>query len=330
VHIALIGHITQHEMRRHTTTIELANGYLNRILLIACRRQRLLPAGSHHDPLHCAGLARQLAAILKRAQRAGRVRLDNDARELWHDTYRQLAQPQPGIVGQITARAEAHTIRLALIYALTDGKREIGPQHLQAALALHDYAARSAAKALTGATGQPLAEQIHAALNRNPAGLTRSQISDALKHNEPAGQLDHALNALPAAANDRHPDPDPRPPRATLDRDPDRPLKGLPLLSFVPHPSMPPQNSTAMPELKGAQQPRSGVAQLFIPVGRASLWREIEQVPDRLEGADVARILSGVRRCVEELRAPEMADRIAPGSTVEGRFRRVEASFLAF
>ena len=49
------------------------------------------------------------------------------------------------------------------------------PPHLTAALALHDYAARSASWALTGATGQPLAEQIHAALRAHPAGLTRSQ-----------------------------------------------------------------------------------------------------------------------------------------------------------
>ena len=198
-HIALIGHITQHELRRHTSTIELANGYLNRILLIACRRQRLLPEGGHHDPLAGTGLARQLAASLQHAQQAGQVRLNTDARQLWHDAYRQLAQPQPGIVGQITARAEAHTIRLALLYALADGQRQIGPPHLNAALALHDYTARSAAWALTGATGEPLAEQIHAALQANPAGLTRSQISDTLKHNQPAGQLDHALNTLQAA-----------------------------------------------------------------------------------------------------------------------------------
>jgi len=198
-HIALIGHITQQELRRHTTTIELANGYLNRILLIACRRQRLLPEGGHHDPLQNTGLPQALAASLKHAQQAGQLRLDNDARELWHDAYRQLAQPQPGIVGQITARAEAHTIRLALLYALADGQRQIDRPHLTAALALHDYAARSAAWALTGATGQPLAEQIHAALRATPTGLTRSQISDTLKHNQPAGHLDHALTALQAA-----------------------------------------------------------------------------------------------------------------------------------
>jgi hypothetical protein len=198
-HIALIGHITQDELRRHTTQAELANGYLNRFLLIACRRQRLLPEGGHHDPLADSGLARALAASLQHAQHAGQLRLDSDARALWHDAYRALAQPQAGILGQITARAEAHTIRLALLYALTDGQRHIAPQHLSAAFALHDYAARSAAWALRGATGQPLAEQIHAALLQHPAGLTRSQISDTLKHNQPAGQLDHALRALHAA-----------------------------------------------------------------------------------------------------------------------------------
>jgi Protein of unknown function (DUF3987) len=198
-HISLIGHITQHELRRHTSTIELTNGYLNRILIIACRRQRLLPEGGHHDPLHGTGLTRLLAATLKHAQTAGQIRLDPAARELWHDAYRQLARPIPGVLGQITARAEAHTIRIALLYALADGKHQISPQHLAAALTLHDYAARSAGWALNGATGQPLAEQIHTALTANPTGLTRSQISDTLKHNQPAGQIDHALQALQTA-----------------------------------------------------------------------------------------------------------------------------------
>ena len=168
-------------------------------MIIACRRQRLLPEGGHHDPLAGTGLTRLLAATIKHAQTAGQVAMRDDTRELWHDAYRQLARSLPGILGQITARAEAHTIRLALIYALLDGQRQIKPEHLTAALALWDYAARSAAWALQGATGEPLAEQIHATLKAHPAGLTRSQISDALKHNQPAGQIDHALHALHAA-----------------------------------------------------------------------------------------------------------------------------------
>ena len=200
-HIALIGHITQDELRRYISQAELANGYLNRILIIACRRQRLLPEGGHHDPLQDTGLTRLLTAALKHAQTAGQLRMDPDARELWHDAYRQLARPLPGMLGQITARAEAHTIRLTLIYALADGQRQITPPHLHAALALQDYAARSAAWALQGATGQPLAEQIHAALKAHPAGLTRSQINDTLKHNQPAGHIEHALHTLQDAGH---------------------------------------------------------------------------------------------------------------------------------
>ena len=89
--------------------------------------------------------------------------------------------------------------RLALLYTLTDGKRKISAPHLTAALAVQDYAARSAACALTAATGDPLAEQIHTILRANRGGLAGSQISQTLNHNQPAGQIDHALDALHAA-----------------------------------------------------------------------------------------------------------------------------------
>ena len=165
-------------------------------MIIACRRVRLLPEGGDHDPLHGTGLTRLLKAAVQHARQAGQLCLDPHARELWHHAYHQLAQPQQGILAQVTARAEAHTIRLALIYALADSARQIGRQHLKAALALSDYAARSAAWALQGATGDPLAEQIHAALLENPAGLTRSQVSSALQHHQPAGHIDRSLHAL--------------------------------------------------------------------------------------------------------------------------------------
>ena len=78
-HIAIIGHITQHELRRHTTSLELANGFMNRVLIICCRRQRLLPEGGNPDPLHNTGLDRLLIAALKQARTAGQIRLAPDA-----------------------------------------------------------------------------------------------------------------------------------------------------------------------------------------------------------------------------------------------------------
>jgi predicted S18 family serine protease len=169
-------------------------------LLCACRRTRLLPEGGSSDPLASTGLISVLGGAIRHARSAGRLQLDAHARELWRHAYTQLATAQPArIAGALCARSEAHTIRPALLYALADGERTIKTEHLQAALALWDYAARSASWALQGATGDPLAEQIHAALQAHPAGLTRSQISDTLQHNRPADQIQQALNALALA-----------------------------------------------------------------------------------------------------------------------------------
>jgi hypothetical protein len=200
-HISLIGHITQAELRHHLTQVELANGLANRFLRSACRRTRLLPEGGQIDPLHGTGLIRTLGGAIRYARTAGRLRLAEQARELWHHTYTQLATAHnpSGIAGALCARSEAHTIRLSLLYALADRERKIKPEHLHAALALWDYTARSATWALQGATGDPLAEHIHTALQHHPAGLTRSQISDILQHNRPTHQTQQALGALQLA-----------------------------------------------------------------------------------------------------------------------------------
>ena len=198
-HITLIGHITQHELRRHITQAELANGFLNRFIFAAVRRVRLLPEGGDPDPLKDTGLGRYLTSVLKHAQTAGKVTFSTDARELWWQLYPQLTQPADGPLGQLTARAEAHTIRLALLYTLLDGQRKITTEHLTAALALWDYAQRSAAWALGQTTGDPLAEQIHTALTRSTGGLTRTQIRDLCQRNLPTERVEQALHTLAAA-----------------------------------------------------------------------------------------------------------------------------------
>ena len=198
-HISIIGHITAQELRHHTNKIELSNGFLNRFLLVGCRRVRLLPEGGDPRPLARSGLDRLLTETLKHARTAGHVRFDPDAREAWIDAYPQLTEPAAGLAGAITARAEAHVIRLALIYALLDGQHAIQPQHLQAALALGDYTQRSARWALGQASGDPLAEQVHDALLRSPDGLTRTQISGLVHRNLPAQHLERALHALAQA-----------------------------------------------------------------------------------------------------------------------------------
>jgi len=63
---------------------------------------------------------------------------------LWQATYAALSKEAPGLFGSVTARAEAHTARLAMMFALLDLRREICVEHLEAALALWRYCEASA------------------------------------------------------------------------------------------------------------------------------------------------------------------------------------------
>jgi hypothetical protein len=199
-HLAVIGHITATELRHCSTTLTLANGFLNRFLFVACRRTRLLPEGGDENPLGNTGLKDRLAQALEHASRAGQLSLHSDAKGHWRDTYKEMSKrSMEGVTGALTARAEAHSIRLALIYALLDGASSIRVEHLQAAFALWEYAARSAEWALGDATGDPLAEQLHSTLLDNPAGLKLTQLHESLHRNRPAAQIKEALEALEKA-----------------------------------------------------------------------------------------------------------------------------------
>ncbi|MGH7080648.1 MAG: DUF3987 domain-containing protein [Acidimicrobiales bacterium] len=196
-HIAVIGHITAAELAHHLDAIEAANGFLNRFMFIACRRQRLLPTGGHADPLAGTTMTERLAVDLSAARRAGRLELDPAASVEWADIYTRLAaEPDDPLAGALCARAEAHVLRLAMLYALTDGHTTICTSHLRSALALWDYAARSITWATQVASTDPLAEHIHAALAASADGLTRTQLRDHFGRNQPTARIDAALACL--------------------------------------------------------------------------------------------------------------------------------------
>lgn len=198
-HVSVVGHITADELVRHVGATEIANGFLNRFLLICVRRSRLLPEGGHLDPATLAPLTDTLTQAASFASWVNRVTLDDTARALWWDRYPTLAAARPGMWGAATARAEAHVVRLALIYALLDHKARISPTHLRAALALWDYAARSALHIFGASLGDPIADEIHRALAEHPDGLTRTELRDLFSRNRSRAEIGRALNLLAGA-----------------------------------------------------------------------------------------------------------------------------------
>jgi hypothetical protein len=104
------------------------------------------------------------------------------------------------LLGAITGRAEAQVIRLALVYALLDGGPEITGEHLQAALALWEYAEASARYIWGDALGDPIADEIWRVLRQaGVGGKTRTELHHLFGRHRSANEIGRALARLATA-----------------------------------------------------------------------------------------------------------------------------------
>jgi hypothetical protein len=195
-HIGIIGHITKDELLRYLTATELANGFANRFLLVAVERSKLLPFGSAIDGQQLAEVRDAVRLALRFAAAHRPIAFDDAARERWIEIYSQLSAGQPGLAGAATARAEAHTVRLALIYALLDLSERICSEHLEAALAVWRYSASSASWVFGDSLGDPTADEIWSAAKERPAGVTRTEVSEIFSRNKKRREIERALGVL--------------------------------------------------------------------------------------------------------------------------------------
>jgi hypothetical protein len=195
-HVSVIGHITEDELRARLTRTDAANGFANRFLFALIRRSKELPFGGDLGDSEILYQGEQLAKVVEVAQSVGRVTMTELARAKWAAVYSALSAGQPGLLGAVTARAEAQTIRLALLYALLDGTDKIDLPHLTAALALWEYCEASAAHIFGRALGDPMADEISRALQQSPDGMTRTAIRDLFGRNRSADRIGAALALL--------------------------------------------------------------------------------------------------------------------------------------
>jgi hypothetical protein len=195
-HISILGHVTQDEFRRELDRVELANGFINRFLLVCVRRSKELPEGGAPDPVTMRLLANDIGLALDFARSAGELRRDAAARGLWLEVYSDLTADRPGLLGAITARGEAQVTRLSCLYAVLDRSATIRPEHLEAALALWRYCEDSARYLFGDSTGDPVADEIYRALTSATEGLTRKEIRDLFSRNRSKEELDRALATL--------------------------------------------------------------------------------------------------------------------------------------
>jgi 5S rRNA maturation endonuclease (ribonuclease M5) len=225
-HMSIIGHITRDELKRLLSSTAAANGFANRFLWVAVRRSKMLPEGGEwpvkewtlwgDEVKHAVERAHALTPIncLDQPDSSDQpglrlpgtghnsvlqhpvMKRDAAARELWHQVYPELSKGGKGLAAAITSRAEAQTMRLAMLYALLDAKPEIGVEHLQAALALWSYCQRSVEWLFAEEAESSLSGRLLEVLQKHPEGMTKTQLF-ALFHNKLAAtDLSEALRDL--------------------------------------------------------------------------------------------------------------------------------------
>ena len=197
-HISLLGHITKAELRKQLTTMDMGNGFANRMLFVLARRSRLNPRGDTAPDSLYIDIAKPLSTALEAFRRLGRFRRTNEAEERWAEIYDEIAAADPGgLVGAITARGEAQVLRLSLVYAGLDQSDKIDLPHLEAAYALWGYSESSAMNIFGDSVGHACADRLLEALRAiHPQGLDGTQQRDLFSRHADAHDLDAARALL--------------------------------------------------------------------------------------------------------------------------------------
>jgi hypothetical protein len=194
--VSVIGHITAAELRECLDRTEMANGFGNRFVFACVRRSKLLPFGGNLAEADIYAMAAKIRIAVQRARDVRQVTMSPRAADAWRAIYAELSGDRPGLLGSLTARAEAQVVRLATLYALWAGRDRIEFEDLTAAVAVEAFS-RSSVEYIFGDTlGDPVADTILAALKAASAGLTRTEINNLFSRNVPANQIARALGEL--------------------------------------------------------------------------------------------------------------------------------------
>src|SRR5208282_6111126 len=198
VHMSVIGHITPQELRELLTNVYIADGFANRFILCLACRTKIIPNPIAPPTATLKAVLERLVEAVNLAAQIGEMQFSAEGLFYWQLIYGRLSLPnRTGLVAALLARAEAKVLRLAIVYALLDGKKEIGQEHLKASCAVWEYSERSAYFIFKDAIGQSDADVILTALrDAGDAGLNETQINGLFAGGRTALALTQARQLL--------------------------------------------------------------------------------------------------------------------------------------
>lgn len=195
-HINIVSHITIQELSYYLNGLQAYNGFASRFLWICARRSKLVPLPKRMPEDKIQKLQKRLWQIVAIAQQRGTMEMTEACLSLWKEVYFELSKEHSGLAGSVINRAEAQTLRLALVYALLDCKGQIDKNHLQSALAMWNYAQESALYIFRNKEKNSYEQKILEALEQGP--LTATDLSKIFNRHLPKEQLEPVLEQLEA------------------------------------------------------------------------------------------------------------------------------------
>jgi DNA polymerase I-like protein with 3'-5' exonuclease and polymerase domains len=195
-HISIMGNITKGELLKLLPALPGYDGFANRFLWLLIERTQWIPDGGPSVESYLVQEIQELAKRLRVAR--GRIEIHRSAAavEFWKNLYVSLSKTAADRA--VVDRAEAHTLRLSMLYALLAGRAEVDVEHIEAAYALWRYN-EAGTLGLFG-VGE-LCKEAHLTLDylraKGSEGATRTEIQNRLFHNHRTGAEIHGwLRAL--------------------------------------------------------------------------------------------------------------------------------------
>jgi hypothetical protein len=213
--IGIVGAITPTELHAELSEVAKSNGFANRFLYGWSDSDKLLAFGGSLDDGDLNEVAKQMRAAIRRSlgteHRTLSTRslgpydpkyrttynLTDDARDWWEAHYPGLRQPS-GIEMEraLLQRGAPYVIRLGMLFAVLDGAKAIGAEHLAAGNAWWDYSAQTVrfvfGHEVTGVAAKVLGELRRVA----PKALNRKELHNAMGRHVRARDLSQAVTQL--------------------------------------------------------------------------------------------------------------------------------------
>ena len=167
-HIGWVSHIVRQELEQKLSASESFNGFANRILWVCAKRQKHVALPQPMPEPELRTIQNRMLDLVNSAQNSTTIKLHKEAETRWIEVYPELSKDYPGLVGCVINRGEAQTLRLAMIYALLDGRDIITIDHLESALAFWAYCRDSAKYIFHGKEEDNKTQKLLDALEEGP------------------------------------------------------------------------------------------------------------------------------------------------------------------